>query len=131
MHSLNLRIYYEDTDAQGVVYYANYLKFFERARTEYLREFGYLQNELLKNKTIFVVNKIDVHYIKPVYLDQIIEVQSKFDFVKNASFSLFQTIVSSNEIKCTAKILCGCIDLESKKPVSLPTEIKTKMKNIL
>ena len=104
MHSLNLRIYYEDTDAQGVVYYANYLKFFERARTEYLREFGYLQNELLKNKTIFVVNKIDVHYIKPVYLDQIIEVQSKFDFVKNASFSLFQTIVSSNDIKCTAKI---------------------------
>ena len=63
--TIELRIYYEDTDAQGVVFYANYLKYFERARTEFLRKCGYLQNELLAKNIIFIVNKLDIHYKKP------------------------------------------------------------------
>ena len=65
--TLELRIYYEDTDAQGVVFYANYLKYFERARTEFLRKCGYLQNELLAKNIIFIVNKLDIHYKKQTY----------------------------------------------------------------
>ena len=68
--TIELRIYYEDTDAQGVVFYANYLKYFERGRTEFLRKCGYLQNDLLKKNVIFIVNKLDIHYKKPVLLDQ-------------------------------------------------------------
>ena len=60
--SIEVRIYYEDTDAQGVVFYANYLKYFERGRTEFLRECGYVQNDLLKKGIVFIVNKLNVHY---------------------------------------------------------------------
>ena len=76
MDSIEVRIYYEDTDAQGVVFYANYLKYFERARTEFLRKCGYKQDSLLENGIIFIVNKIDVHYKKPVLLDQVIKIES-------------------------------------------------------
>ena len=64
-HSYQLRVYYEDTDAQGVVYYANYLKFIERARTEYLRTIGYQQEKLLNEGLIFVVNEIKMSFKKP------------------------------------------------------------------
>ena len=65
MHSEEYRVYYEDTDAQGVVYYANYLKFFERARTEYLRSLGYEQKKLMEKGIIFVVRKVIVKYLLP------------------------------------------------------------------
>jgi acyl-CoA thioester hydrolase len=68
LDSLELRIYYEDTDAQGVVFYANYLKYFERGRTEFLRKCGYLQNELLEKNIIFIVNKLDIHYKKACFI---------------------------------------------------------------
>ena len=66
MHSEEYRVYYDDTDAQGVVYYANYLKFFERARTEYLRSLGYEQKNLMEKGIIFVVRKVIVKYLLPV-----------------------------------------------------------------
>ena len=69
MHSEEYRVYYEDTDAQGVVYYANYLKFFERARTEYLRSLGYEQKNLMEKGIIFVVRKVIVKYFLPANLD--------------------------------------------------------------
>ena len=70
MHSEEYRVYYEDTDAQGVVYYANYLKFFERARTEYLRSLGYEQKNLMDKGIIFVVRKVIVQYLLPASLDE-------------------------------------------------------------
>ena len=70
MHSEEYRVYYEDTDAQGVVYYANYLKFFERARTEYLRSLGYEQKNLMDKGIIFVVRKVIVQYLLPANLDE-------------------------------------------------------------
>ena len=77
MHILPIKIYYEDTDAQGVVYYANYLKFFERARTEYLREIGYEQKNLMEQGAIFVVREVSIEFKKPAYLDQLIEVHTR------------------------------------------------------
>ena len=68
MQDYLLRVYYEDTDAQGVVYYANYLKFFERARTEFLREVGYEQMKLMQEKVIFVVRGLELKLLKPARL---------------------------------------------------------------
>ena len=69
MKAYKLRVYYEDTDAQGVVYYANYLKFFERARTEFLRGVGYEQMKLMKEGIIFVVRSLELKLLKPARLD--------------------------------------------------------------
>ena len=90
MSSLKIRIYFEDTDAQGVVYNSNYLKFLERGRTEFLREIGYDQKQLLDNDIIFVVKKVSLDFIKPAELDDIIEVRSKIFGVKNVTFSFYQ-----------------------------------------
>ena len=121
--TLELRIYYEDTDAQGVVFYANYLKYFERARTEFLRKCGYLQNELLAKNIIF----IDIHYKKPILLDQLIKVESSLSEVKKASFSFNQRVVINSEIMCEANVLCGCVDLKTKKPTALPEDLRQRM----
>ena len=94
MDSIEVRIYYEDTDAQGVVFYANYLKYFERARTEFLRKCGYKQDSLLENGIIFIVNKLDIHYKKPVLLDQVIKIESSINILKKAS--LTQALVILN-----------------------------------
>jgi acyl-CoA thioester hydrolase len=127
LDSLELRIYYEDTDAQGVVFYANYLKYFERGRTEFLRKCGYLQNELLEKNIIFIVNKLDIHYKKPVLLDQLITIESSLLELKKASFCFNQRVVINSEIMCEANVLCGCVDLETKKPIALPEEIRMRM----
>ena len=125
--TIEIRIYYEDTDARGVVYYANYLKDFERARTEFLRKCGYLQNELLAENIIFIVNKLDIHYKKPVQLDQLIKIESSLSELKKASFSFNQRVVINSQIMCEANVLCGCVDLETKKPIALPDELRKKM----
>ena len=73
--STKYRVYYEDTDAGGVVYYANYLKFFERARTDFLRALNISQNELLQSeKLIFVVRRCEIDYVSPAKLDDLVEV---------------------------------------------------------
>ena len=82
MHSIDYRVYYEDTDAQGVVYYANYLKFCERARTEYLRLLGYEQKELMDIGVIFIVRKVIIEYLKPVNLDELIKIETRLNKVK-------------------------------------------------
>ena len=81
MHKFSTRVYYEDTDAQGVIYYANYLKFIERARTEYLRTLGYKQNELLESGLILMVRKVNIDYLLPVSLDETIRIE--IDMGKN------------------------------------------------
>jgi len=124
---LKLKIYIEDTDFQGVVYHSNYLKYFERARTEFLRKCGYLQNELLAKNIIFIVNKLDIHYKKPILLDQLIKVESSLLEIKKASFSFNQRVVINSEIMCEANVLCGCVDLKTKKPTALPEELRKRM----
>ena len=92
MHFEEYRVYYEDTDAQGFVYYANYLKFFERARTEYLRSLGYEQKNLMEKGIIFVVRKVIVKYLLPANLDELIKIESKLVGVKKVSFNFLQTM---------------------------------------
>ena len=128
MHSEEYRVYYEDTDAQGVVYYANYLKFFERARTEYLRSLGYEQKNLMEKGIIFVVRKVIVQYLLPANLDELIKIESKLVGVKKVSFDFLQTIYNSDSEKiCEAHVFCGSINIESKKPMLVPEKLHVNM----
>ena len=128
MHSIEYRVYYEDTDAQGVVYYANYLKFCERARTEYLRLLGYEQKELMDIGVIFIVRKVIIEYLKPVNLDELIKIETRLSKVKKVSFNFLQTIYNSNLEKiCEAEVFCGSINYVSKKPMLVPEKLLKNM----
>jgi acyl-CoA thioester hydrolase len=128
MHKFSTRVYYEDTDAQGVIYYANYLKFIERARTEYLRTLGYKQNELLESGLILMVRKVKIDYLLPVSLDETIRIETKLIKVKKLSFDFLQTIYNeSGLIVCKAEVFCCSINAETKKPELLPSQFQQKM----
>ena len=131
MQSYNLRIYYEDTDAQGVVYYANYLKFFERARTEFLRKAGYQQRALMEEGAIFVVRKVEISLLRPAKLDDEIVIQSSLVKLGKVTFDFKQEAYRSDMLICSGDIRCGCIDGKNFTPYQLPQELYSRMKNLL
>ncbi|OCG36995.1 tol-pal system-associated acyl-CoA thioesterase [Gilliamella sp. Gris1-4] len=115
------RVYYEDTDAGGVVYHARYLAFFERARTEILRQFGIFQQTLLQEDIAFVVKKMDINYHFPARLDDMLTISTRIDQVRKASIVFKQTIVNQNEqVISTADVLIACVDIVKMKPCGLP-----------
>lgn len=122
------RVYYEDTDAAGVVYYANYLKFAERARTEMLRESKISQRELMTSEAIlFVVRKVSMDLFKPARLDDYLEVSCEVTKVSGASVDILQTVIC-NDIKIAEiSVLVACIDANSMRPKRLPENIKEKI----
>lgn len=126
MHKYQVRIYYEDTDAGGIVYHANYLRYAERARTEMLRDLGYIHSELLKERGIgFVVRKIDIDYQKPAVLDDVLTVHSKITRVGGASFDIQQTIKKNDEVICEINLVLVCMNVGNFSATRLPNEIKT------
>ena len=111
IHTHPIRIYYEDTDCAGVVYYSNYLRFAERARTEMFREIGYSNIEYTKNKGItFVVRNCDTEYLKPAFLDDLIEVDSGNFDLKRASFWISQNVRRQHDLLVTMRIRLACVD---------------------
>ncbi len=125
MNNFRYRIYFEDTDAGGIVYYANYLKFYERARTDYLRMNEIYQKELsLTQKIGFVVRKIEVEYLSPACLDDKISVSVKFLEVSNVKVKIYQEIKIDNKVISTAKVDLVCINTNSIKPTKIPEHIK-------
>ena len=132
MHILPIKIYYEDTDAQGVVYYANYLKFFERACSEFLREIGYNQKELMEKGAIFVVREVFVEFKKPASLDQQIEVHTQIIKAGMVSFDFNQeALTKEGNLLCGGVIKCGCLALKDFKPKALPSKLYQGMKSLL
>jgi len=125
IHDLETRIYYEDTDAGGVVYHASYLKFAERGRTEYLRECGYQNSELQeKLGVIFVVKHIDIDYLRPAFLDDLLVVQTSVTEVGNSSFTMGQDIKRKNEDICAMQVVLVTVGRDTIKPLRLPEEVK-------
>ncbi|OCG19983.1 MULTISPECIES: tol-pal system-associated acyl-CoA thioesterase [unclassified Gilliamella] len=117
----NARVYYEDTDAGGVVYHARYLAFFERARTEILRQLNISQQKLLQEGIAFVVKKMDISYHFPARLDDMLIISSKVDQVRKASIIFKQTIFNQNkQVISTADVLIACVDITKMKPCGLP-----------
>jgi len=116
-----LRIYWEDTDAGGVVFYANYLKFFERARTEWLRSMGFGQEELrTQTGALFVVSQTTVRYLRPARLDDLLTVTVRVQHAGQASMNIAQVAWRGDEQLATGEIRIGCVDAQSFRPRRIP-----------
>lgn len=117
-------VYYEDTDAGGVVYHSNYLKFFERARTELLRTVGVSQQTLLEQNTGFVVRHMDIDFLQGARLDDRLTVKTSIAELKRASLSFCQEIVNpAGKTLCKAMVKVACIDNEKMRPKAIPQSI--------
>lgn len=130
MSNLTVRVYYEDTDAGGVVYYANYLKYVERARTEYLRELGFEQINLLENYgVVFIVKSVEANYLSPAFLDDLIEVETVIEKVNHASLIFTQKIVNIDKSTVLFNAIVKVVSVfnNNLKPCALPQEILEKL----
>ena len=126
MNQQRFRVYYEDTDAGGVVFYANYLKFIERGRTEYLRELGFEQSIQAKEKNlVFVVKSLSADYLSPAFLDDMIEVQTSIKLINNASLIFAQKILNleKNTVLFNAEVKVVSVLKNNLKPCAFPQEI--------
>lgn len=125
-----IRVYYEDTDVAGVVYYANYLKFYERGRTEWLRFLGYDQDVLIDQGLAFAVAHVDASYFAPARFNDALLVVTKVLKSGNASMIFKQHIVTDNDEKKLlneATIRVACVDLNTMKPQSMPENLKEEI----
>ncbi|MFV0575089.1 MAG: tol-pal system-associated acyl-CoA thioesterase [Vibrio sp.] len=126
-----ITIYYEDTDAGGVVYHANYLKFFERARTELLKSLGIIQQKLLEQEIGFVVRHMDIDYIQGAKLDEQLEVHTRIDNLKKASISFCQELVNpEGRILCKATVKVACVNITHMKPQAIPSNIISEFNSV-
>lgn len=125
-----IRIYYEDTDAGGVVYHSQYLNFMERARTEWLRHLGFEQTDLrLDDGVLFVVHSMQLQFKKPARLNDVCEVRSHLLAMGRSSFSCHQQIWCGPVLLIDAQVKIACVDADSFKPTGLPARVKTAMES--
>lgn len=119
-----VRVYYEDTDAGGIVYNANYLKFLERARTEWLRMLGIEQDTLLEQDIAFVVRHIDIQFRQAARFNQQLQVSCEIAELKRASIIFKQKIVDeSNALIVSASVTIACVRISEMKPVAIPEAV--------
>ncbi|MRX10732.1 tol-pal system-associated acyl-CoA thioesterase [Pseudoduganella sp. FT25W] len=125
----NVRVYYEDTDAGGIVYYANYLKFFERARTEWLRALDVNQHTLLEqHDTLFVVKSVNAEYHAPAKLDDELRLTVSIEKFGRASLVFLQEAWCGDQLLNTARVKVGCVD-SALRPRAVPAIVADKMRN--
>lgn len=123
----DVRVYYEDTDAGGLVYHSNYLKYMERARSEYLRELGYTHQYLAaQEKLIFVVSQINIEYKKPARFDDLLSVTAGFNSINAASITCTQTVQRDAELLCTGSVKIASLDSDTYMPKRIPAQMKEK-----
>ncbi len=128
----DIRVYYEDTDAGGIVFYANYLKFFERARTEWLRAAGIGQHLLTEEEgRIFVVRSTALDYTSPARLDDTLRLSVVVEKLGRASVDFFQEArrPGQDEVLCSGRIRVGCVDAASLKPAPIPPRVLEKIRS--
>ena len=125
--SVPVRVYWEDTDAAGIVFYANYLKFFERARTEWLRCFGFGQEALRRDGVAFIVSETTLRYLKPARLDDVVDVSVDVAHLGQASLHLAQQARRAGELLAEGTIRIGCVELGTFRPCRIPTDIRTSI----
>ena len=127
-----VRVYYEDTDAGGVVYHASYLAFYERARTEMLRQHHFNQQALLEEQVAFVVRRMTVDFIAAARLDDLLEIQSEVTAMTRATMTFSQRIVNAEgKVLNEADVLIACINPHLMKPIALPKSIVAEFKQWL
>lgn len=128
-----VRVYYEDTDAGGIVYYANYLKFAERARSEFIRALGIRQQDelALEDKAGFAVRHCDIDYLAPAVLDDELVVTCRVTELKGASATMRQEIMRGEQLLVTLDVKVVYLSLKAKKPVRMPKELVQKISQYL
>lgn len=126
-HVTPIRVYYEDTDAGGIVYYANYLKFAERGRSEFLREIGHDHRDLAARHGVgFVVRRCAAEYRQPARLDDMIRVETRLLGVTGARFEMSQLVLRNDTILCEITVTLGCVDGKG-RPTRLPKDVRDGM----
>ena len=128
LHQCMIRVYYEDTDAGGIVYYTNYLKFAERARTELLRSLGIESSGLMEDHDVaLAVKRCLVDYKRPAVLDDALVVETNVIRVGGASLDLRQIVMREGEQLVSVDIKLGCLDLASGKPKAMPEHVRARL----
>lgn len=129
LFTLPIRVYFQDTDAGGVVYHASYVNFMERARTEWMRGFGFTNAGLMKELgVVFVVRSLKLDYLKPALLDDLITVSAHLKEIGRSRVTLLQTIMRGEEKLVEAEIHLVSVSLESFKPVRVPDVLRDQWK---
>lgn len=127
--TLPVRVYYEDTDAGGVVYHTGYIRFFERARTEWLRALGYSQKSLAEEVgVLFTVVDLTVRYLKPARLDDLLQVEALPQPAGGASIAFTQQVTNAGgELLAEGQVRVACVDAQTMKPRRLPRDLLARM----
>ena len=121
------KVYYEDTDVGGVVYYSNYLKFLERARTEMINSIGLSNKKLLEeHKTLIIVKSCNVEYLSPSKLEDRLQIYSSIESINKASFVMIQDIKKDDDLIVKAKIKLVTVNNEG-RPIKIPSVLKNKL----
>ena len=129
--SIPVRIYYEDTDAGGVVYYANYLKFLERCRTEWLRAIGHDQADLMRDPGIaFVVRSVNLEYLKPARLDDQLTVGLEVEKLTRVRVVFRQHVRRGDEELVTGTVEIACVDIAKMVPAAIPEFLHSKLETL-
>lgn len=129
--SLPVRVYFQDTDAGGVVYHASYVNFLERARTEWLREcYGYSNTGLMREfGMVFVVRSLKLDYLRPALLDDLLAVSAQLKDVGRSRVTLCQNVLRGEEVLVEAEVHLVCVTMDNFKPVSVPEILREQWKN--
>lgn len=126
-----VRVYYEDTDAAGVVFYANYLRYFERARTEWLRAQGFEQPDLAAQyQVVFVVRAISVEYLQPARFNEALQISVELEHVGASQITMSQQACRGGEVLVEARVRLACVSQRDMKPVRMPEPLSTKISEI-
>lgn len=126
-HHVSYRVYFEDTDAGGVMYHGNYINFCERARTELLLDCGYTNRDIQQDlKILFVVRHLDAHYLKPLFLEDKVDIYTSLHHIKNSSMVFNHVIKKDDVIAFEVDVTLVCVDAHAVKPVKIPDEIKAR-----
>ena len=127
--NFNIKVYYEDTDAGGVVYYANYLKFLERARSDAIYSLGFSNKELLQDHGILlIVKSCNIEYKKPAQLEDLLEISSEATSFTKTSILMKQLILKNKDLISEAEVHLVAVDKKG-KPTKIPDQLKRKLEN--
>ena len=128
VYSFPVRVYFENTDAGGVVYHGEYFKFLERARTEWLRHLGFDQQALARNhRVVFVVSSLAIDFLKPARLDDTVAVSVQLESLGKVRCAFAQEIRREDEVLVKAKVAVACIAADGFKPAEIPQPLRRKM----
>lgn len=127
INECTIRVYIEDTDAGGIVFYANYLRFMERGRTEWLRDINFQQGQLLERGVQLVVSRLGCRYFRPAALDDLLSVVTTVSTCQRTRITFSQKVLLGDVCLCEGDIDVACISAETQRPMRLPDDIRANI----